>query len=308
MRIIAYLATYYDFSLTTRLARNKAVYQFTCGHLQALDITLSTASRFLFMLGAHLYPGPELDLLPSEPQSIETRTILHRRDLFWICYTLDKEITFRTGRPPIVNDTACDLTFPKWYSQQVAADFKGNHRLPGDLSLCLIKSKAYDRLYSPHSQHKADAEILRDIRELDEMLENWRQAQPTTFRPKLSYAMEPQCAPDSCLMTTRSLLLRLEYYHCMTTIHQASSRCKNWAHNHRVHEALSSSLDLALESSRSLLLCLQAGDPVLVIIPNIFWYVLAHHRKTLPYFSDPILTPSCWEPLGSCCFIPCRPP
>ncbi|EXJ86004.1 hypothetical protein A1O1_06373 [Capronia coronata CBS 617.96] len=271
----------------------QAVYQFTCGHFQPLDITLSTASRFLFMLGAHLYPGEELDLLPSEPQSIETRTILHRRDLFWVCYSLDREITFRTGRPPIINDTSCDLTFPKWYLKQRAADFDGNLRFPGDLGLSLIKSKAYEKLYSPHSLQKSDAEILRDIRELDELLENWRQSHPAESRPKLSFSLETQDSLCFENMSVRYFLLQLEYYHCMTTIHQASSRCKNWAHNHRVHEGLSSSLDLALESSRSLLSFLHAADPVLVKIPNIFWVVLFYPvSATLVLFCNILLNPS----------------
>ena len=53
------------------------------------------------MMEAHLYPGDYIDDLPPESQNRETRTILHLRDLFWVCYTLDKEITFRTGRPPM---------------------------------------------------------------------------------------------------------------------------------------------------------------------------------------------------------------
>ncbi|KAL2437676.1 hypothetical protein ABEF95_008778 [Exophiala dermatitidis] len=273
-----------------------AVYQFTCGHIQPLDITLSTASRFLVMLGAHLYPGEDVDVLPSEPQSIETRTILHRRDLFWMCYNLDKEITFRTGRPPIWNDTSCDLTFPKWYSKQTAPDFTGNFRLPGDLGLSLVKSKAYEKLYSPHSLKKSDAEILRDIRELDELLENWRHSQPTVSRPKLSFSQERSgwlYSDDLHHPRIHSFFLRLEYYHCMTTIHQASSRCKNWTHNHRIQEGLSSSLDLALESSRSLLSCLHAGDSVLLLAPNLFWVVLFYPLSaTLILFCNVLLNPA----------------
>ncbi|EXJ77765.1 hypothetical protein A1O3_09994 [Capronia epimyces CBS 606.96] len=270
-----------------------AVYQFTCGHLQPVDISLSVASRLLFMLGAHLYPGQDLDVLPSDSQSIETRTILHRRDLFWICYGLDKDITFRTGRPPIMNDTSCDLTFPKWYSAQRSVNVTRNFRLPGDLRLSLIKSKAYEKLYSPHSLQKPDAEILGDIRELDELLENWRLSQPTGFRPKLSFSLQAKSSIDCLDMDPRSFFTRMDYFHCMTTIHQASSRCKDWAHNHRVLEGLSSSLNLALESSRSLLSSFHAADSVLLKLPSLFWIVLFYPLSaTLVLFCNILLNPA----------------
>jgi len=236
--------------------------------MQTLDIMLSLACRFLFMLDAHLYPGDDLDGLPSESRDIEIRTILHRRDLFWICYILDKEITFRTGRPPIINDRSCDLTFPKDYWRQVTAEVP---RLPGDLRLSLIKSKAYEELYSPHALKKSDAEILKDIRELDDLLENWRQSLPPEYRPTLTFSQEAHRMPKGRGLTIPSLFLRLEYHHCMTTIHRASRRCKDWPDNHRLDEGLGSSLGLALEASRSLLSYLHFAEEVL--IPNLFWYV-----------------------------------
>ena len=221
------------------------------------------------MLGGHLYPGAETDSLPSHSLSLETRRTLHLRDVFWICYVVDKEITFRTGRPPIINDTACDLTFPEYYWQQIQQDFQGAPRLPGDLRLTLIKSKAYDKLYSPNALRKADAEILKDIRELDEMLENWRLSLPPRRRPTLSFSQQRSHVLNKDNFDMMTFLIRLEYHHCMTTIHQASSRCTNWAGNHRTAEGLGSSLDLALESSRSLLLYFTSVEHHLT--PHIFW-------------------------------------
>lgn len=235
---------------------------------------LSAVVRFLFMLGAHLYPGEEMDSLPPEALSLEKRNTLHLRDDFWICYILDKEITFRTGRPPIVSDNSCDLTFPKYYWKQSDVTFKGFRRLPSDLRVSTIKSKAYEKLYSPQALRKTDAEILKDIRELDEMLENWRLSVPLERRPTLSVTQLPsksnEIEGDGCLdFDISTFLLKLEYHHCMTTIHQASSRCTNWVHNHRIDDGLSSSLDLALASSRSMLTYFYSVEDQL--FPNIFW-------------------------------------
>ncbi|KAJ9630307.1 hypothetical protein H2204_008525 [Knufia peltigerae] len=273
-----------------------AVYQFGCGNVHVVDILLSAIVRFLFMLGAHLYPGEEMESLSTEALTLEMRNILHLRDDFWICYVLDKEITFRTGRPPIINDNSCDLTFPKYYWKQSDANFKGFRRLPGDLRLSTIKSKAYEKLYSPSALRKVDAEILKDIRELDEMLENWRQSLPLDRRPALSVTQLPNKSNEiereaSLDFDISVFLVKLEYHHCMTTIHQASSRCTNWVHNHRIDDGLSSSLDLALASSRSMLTYFYSVQDQL--IPHIFWIVIFYPLSgILTLFCNIMLSPA----------------
>ncbi|KIW67047.1 hypothetical protein, variant [Phialophora macrospora] len=274
-------------------------YQFSCGNIHSADLTLSLASRILFMLGAHLYPGKAIDEIPEERQDLETRTTLHRRDLFWICYTLDMEITFRTGRPPIMTNTSCDLTFPAYYQRQISPGFTGVSRLPGDLRLSIIKSQAYEKLYSPHSLNNSDADILRDIRGLDDMLETWRLSLPAECRPTLTFSDDTKCSPkDFSPKNISPFLLRLEYHHCMTTIHQASSRCKNWTHNRTIDEGLTSSMELALESSRSLLSYLNSmGRPA--FLPKLFWVVLFYPiSASLILFSNILLNPS--SPSAAC--------
>ncbi|KIW18739.1 hypothetical protein PV08_03028 [Exophiala spinifera] len=273
-----------------------AIYNFGCGNVHAVDLMLSAVVRFLFMLGAHLYPGEEMDSLPPEALSLEKRKALHLRDDFWICYVLDKEITFRTGRPPIINDSSCDLTFPKYYWKQSDRNFKGVYRLPGDLRLSTIKSNAYERLYSPQALRKADAEILKDIRELDEMLENWRLSLPLERRPTLSAAQPPNKSTEtngdgSFDFDISTFLLKLEYHHCMTTIHQASSRCTNWVYNHRIDDGLSSSLDLALASSRAMLTYFSSVHDHL--FPNIFWVAVFYPLSAiLTLFCNIMLSPA----------------
>lgn len=232
---------------------------------------MSLASRFLFMLGAHLYPGVDIDSLPSESGSTEARKVLYQRDLFWICYSLDKEITFRTGRPPIISDMSCDLTFPAYFLKQISLGSHSVWRLPSDLRLSIIKSKAYEKLYSPQSSHKSDAEVLKDVRELDHLLENWRLSLPAGSRPTLSLSDNSSVKLNVPSWNISALMVRLEYYHCVTTIHQASSCRKSLSHKHHLDEGLRSSIELALQSSRCQLFYLHLGEPILM--PNIFWYV-----------------------------------
>ncbi|KAI1628312.1 hypothetical protein EDD37DRAFT_678485 [Exophiala viscosa] len=249
-----------------------AVYQFGCGNIHTTDIIMSLAARFLFMLGAHLYPGTDIDGPPIESQKLEARRVLYQRDLFWICYSLDKEIMFRTGRPPIINDTSCDLTFPAYYLEQMSLGPHIVWRLPSDLRLSIIKSNAYEKLYSPQSLHKSDAELFKDIRELDNTLESWGLSLPVGFRPTLSFSESMSTQLELPPWNISALMVRLEYYHCMTTIHQASSRSTNWTYKRRVNEGLLSSIELALQSSRCQLRFLHSAEPISV--PNIFWYVI----------------------------------
>ncbi|KIV94631.1 hypothetical protein PV10_02381 [Exophiala mesophila] len=268
------------------------IYHFSCGSIHAADISLSLASRLLFTMGAHLYPGKTMDESPEEQRDLETRAVLHRRDLFWMCFTLDMEITFRTGRPPIMAYTSCDLTFPAYYLKQISPGFTGVAKLPGDLRLSIIKSKAYEKLYSPHSLNNSDAEILRDIRELDDMLENWRLSLPLESRPTLSFSEDTKItrSPHITAADINPILTRLEYHHCMTTIHQAGSRCKTWADNRMIDQGLTTSMELALESSRSLLSYLNSMEPI--FLPNLFWIILFYPiSAALVLFSNILLNP-----------------
>lgn len=68
---------------------------------------MSAAARYIFMLGGH-HSLPHM----STSTSVVKR---HLRDLFWICYVMDKKLSLRTARPPCLSDDQCDLTIPDDY-------------------------------------------------------------------------------------------------------------------------------------------------------------------------------------------------
>jgi hypothetical protein len=228
------------------------------------------------MLGAHVSrDSPAFPALLSE--GVDPRTQSHLRDIFWLAYTIDKDISLRTGQPPAFPDDNCDLSLPHGYVEQLYTSMEYHHRsreLPGhplfpvDLRLGIIKSRAYSALYSLKALQKSDAELLREIRELDDELERWRISVPLEWRPTMSFSQEN---PDPN-MSMHSVMLRLNYHLCMTIIHQASSRCTAWAKGQSgVMEGISSSLALSVEASRSTLLYLEAAEHVLV--DGVFWLV-----------------------------------
>lgn len=227
------------------------------------------------MLGGHIFTNQQ-SWIPRSSTDTDSRIKAHLRNLFWLCYTIEQDVSLRTGQPQLFSEDNCDLSLPPAYVEQMYDSLEYHHNstnlpenpiFPMDLRLSVIKARAYSALYSFKAMKKTDAEILKDIRELDDELERWRLSVPPKWRPTLSFSHE---TPDpNCNM--HSVILRLNYHLCMTIIHQASSRCKSWATQGCVMDGVSSSLALSVEASRSTLLYLETSGHVLV--DGVFWYV-----------------------------------
>ncbi|KAJ5175808.1 uncharacterized protein N7482_001685 [Penicillium canariense] len=252
------------------------LHELTSGNLRAIDYFGSIAGRQLFMLGANVTYDRTT---PVSERSQKRQKQL--RNLFWICYTLDKDKALRTGQPPVISDDNCDLTLPEGYTDRAYTDPEkdGNSStepvFPFDLRLSMIKSRAHTHLYSVSALKKSDADLLKSIRELDDELEEWRLSIPLQWRPTMSFSQE---ASDPN-MSMHSVMLRLNYYLCMSIIHQASSRCKAWMQGSGMMDGVSSSLALSVEASRSTLCYLGAAEHVLV--REIFWTLLFYPMSAL---------------------------
>jgi hypothetical protein len=202
-----------------------------------MELLLSFATRLVFHLGGHTRRS---EMEPSLRNS-------HNRKLFWLCYILNYECSLRTGLPPNFNDEDCDLTMPQ--TPHGLSSSPGSNTLASFFlafaRLAVVESQIFRRLYSVSSQQKTDAELLGTIRDLDELLEDWKYSIPEEARPGFT----PR-ATDAVNMP--SSILQLNYHFCMATIHQASGRCTFWTQNLNTRE-LGSSLAVSVEASRSLL-------------------------------------------------------
>lgn len=226
------------------------------------------------MLGGNFCTESANPSLP--PSDLSSHANSHLRNLFWICYVLDKELSLRTGRPPSLNDDDCDLGFPAEYvdcasTTHMPPPFAGADAkallFPTDLRLSMITSRIYRALYSVSALRKSDAELLRTIRELDDDLEKWKGCLLAPDRLIVSLSNEAQ---SRSVINVRLIMLRLQYYHCIAAIHQASNRCKaRTRHSQGIREGTCSSQELSIEASRSLLLCLRAARPALQ--KEYFW-------------------------------------
>ncbi|KAM5343372.1 hypothetical protein ACJ41O_011909 [Fusarium nematophilum] len=152
--------------------------------------------------------------------------------------------------------------------------------LLGDLRLGQLKGEITRLLYSAQAARKTDAEILRDIRQLDDELEKWRLSIAVESRPALSISGTSRIRLSektdiSCRM--RYIMLQLEYHHLMTTIHRASWRCLapcsgNTFQASGLSSVRESSMALALEASRSTLVFLRTALHGLV--GECFWLIV----------------------------------
>jgi hypothetical protein len=201
----------------------------------------------------------------------------HLRTLFWLCYTLDKDLALRTGQAHVLKDDDCALDIPPAYPEHLHscldhspgadADIRGPI-FPVDLRLSMIKARAFTALYSYNGLRKSDAELIRSIRELDEELECWRTSLPPHLRPQLSFMPKHEKPKNTFLILTH-----MSYYSCVNLIHLASSRCNAWRSpspdGGALIHGLQSSLTVSVEASRSLLLFLR--DSEFRVSAGSFW-------------------------------------
>lgn len=129
----------------------------------------SITCRVVCDLGGH-FSQPENP--PSADDPLEVRQRYHIRGLFWLCYVLDKDISLRSGRPPLLTEESCDLTLPEWaWAMSNSAAHEPIYHLPNDLSLSIVKEKTYRLLYSPQAFKVSETQLLLNIRQLDDELE-----------------------------------------------------------------------------------------------------------------------------------------
>ncbi|KAI9733555.1 MAG: hypothetical protein M1834_003156 [Cirrosporium novae-zelandiae] len=240
-----------------------ALHQAAVGGLQSADVLITTAARMVFMLGGHLSASRTLNtpFVSAGPAGSVTPTSPRLRGLFWICYTIDKDLCLRMGRLPSINDEECDLELPSAYFDSVMPEHIMNSPqeaaewvpfFSNDLCLAKIKSKAFRGLYSTQALRKSDAELVRTIRELDEELYEWR----VSFQDRYKVVKFPVLGvPSNDVLNMHIVLLRLEYYHCLAMIHRASTRCQTGDSR---ATGVSSSLELCIEASRSTILYLDS--------------------------------------------------
>ncbi|PWY69084.1 hypothetical protein BO70DRAFT_382626 [Aspergillus heteromorphus CBS 117.55] len=276
----------------------QSAYRTFTGELLVANQFHSMACRIMFTLGGQTL-APERPaagrLTETEERTWQFQKTLRR--LFWLCYGYDKEICFRTGQPPVIDDDHCDLNLPEHYSNMQYPEPDQDPDLydevtiplfPGDLRLTMLKSKTYRTLYSSSALRKSDAQLLQTIRELDDELEQWRLSVPVPHRPSLGPLFETHSNP---LLRMQGIVVRLEYHYMMVTIHRSSGRCQAWKNTEMGEmEGVNSSMVLAVEASRSTLNYLRSV--IGFIRAETFWMIIFYPMSAiLTIFCNILMNP-----------------
>jgi hypothetical protein len=222
----------------------------------------------VYSLRGHIYTSPK----SNRAMTGSDRETNHTRTLFWLCYMLDKDISLRTGNPPLLTETYCDLTPPIGIQYNLPlTDRSPEHTspasgtitscFPGDTHLSHLKQKVCHQLFSAQSLRYNDDQLLLNIRQLDDEIECWRISLPSDVRPALSVSQNflSDSVEGDIPFIVRRMSLQLEYHHLVTIVHTTIRRCSpNDANESEdLHAVVHSSFDLSLEASRSTLLCLK---------------------------------------------------
>ncbi|KAI1497599.1 fungal-specific transcription factor domain-containing protein [Biscogniauxia marginata] len=286
--------------ITVQIALIQCVYHLFSGKLRMASIFHSMACRMMFMLGAHIQPPRDDSLEGPERVGDHTRRVkTHLRKLFLLAYTFDKDISLRTGQPPAIKDEHCDIT-PLNVCDDTPLSMTSTNLLfsplvPGGLKLSSIKSRTFELLYSVEAMRKSDAQLLRDIRELDDELEKWRLSLEANIRPSLSCRPgDSRVDPDAIFPWKMNIIItNFEFYYLVAAIHGATGRCRAWSNGGSGEtEGVSSSLALCVEASRSTLIYLRTA--VHTLAGESFWIILFYPMAAvLALFCNILLNPLC---------------
>lgn len=196
---------------------------------------------------------------------------------FWSCYALDKDISLRSGQPPMLVSDYCDLdlrgvcTSP---CQGLSAEALKSEDLscyfPPNPTLCMIKERVFRLLYSPQAPGVSDSQLVLNMRHLDNELEQWRLSLPAELRPRLSVlADQPLMTPGTGSSHGKGRLdLQVEHLYVLIAIHAAVRRAganigESESLPDDLHSVIHSSVDITLEAGRSMLLFLKASMDIL---------------------------------------------
>jgi hypothetical protein len=205
--------------------------------LLGLQVILGVA--MFFMHTAHPHPACVLiatavKLVHRLKLNVPPQTTEHRRQsaerarLFWLTYTMDRELSLRTSEPYLLQDHDIDIEIdhissgpgkgcvlilpddlqdspfdPHEIKRQLDEAVKIN--IPKTRArLAIIQGKIYDQIYSVRASRMSLSEKQSALKDLDRMLQDWYNSLPPTFKESTqSFSISVHITYYQCLFSTR---------------------------------------------------------------------------------------------------------
>ena len=175
-----------------------------------VSLLVSAAMKLAHRMGLHRQcQDPNID-----PAEIE-----ERKWVFWIAYSLEKDLSLRMGQPSAQDDDDMDVELP--YEIDNSLIYSGgstrnffNFRA----RLAMIQGRIYKRLYSVKATKRTLAERVAAATELEAMLRSWRESVPIEF---LQDSHGPFLQTPISGTTRSPVILQLLYFNSLTSVYKS---------------------------------------------------------------------------------------
>ena len=211
------------------------------GQLMTMHVTLWSVQALLGMaivIQGTPNQGP-VSLLVSAALKLAHRMGLHKRcqnpnmsaaeieerkRVFWIAYSLDKDLSLQIGQPSTQDDDDMDVELPSEIDSSPInpAETTGTNFFYFRARLAMIQGQIYKRLYSVKATNQAVAERVVAATELEAMLQSWRASVPIEF-------MQEDYVPFLHSGTSQHpVILQLLYFNSLATVYNSLPAAPNY--------------------------------------------------------------------------------
>ena len=165
----------------------------------------------------------------NQDPTLSPSEIEERKNVFWIAYSLDRDISLRTGQPPIQDDDDMDVDLPSGTNSDLPHVMRFGNGLDtinlfnARIGLAIIQGQIYKKLYSVKASRQSEAQQLVAAQELDTMLASWRRSVPIDFDDDFITTLQPPITTE----ILHIIILRFNYVNCLITVHRPFPSAEN---------------------------------------------------------------------------------
>ena len=176
-----------------------------------VSLLVSAAMKLAHRMGLHRQ---------CQDPNISAAEIEERKWVFWIAYSLEKDLSLRMGQPSAQDDDDMDVELPDEidnsliYSGGLTRINFFNFRA----RLAMIQGQIYKRLYSVKATKRTLAERVAAATELEAMLRSWRESVPMEF---LQDNHEPFLQTPILGTPRPPIVLQLLYFNSLTSVYNS---------------------------------------------------------------------------------------
>ena len=177
------------------------------------SLLVSAAMKLAHRLGLHKR---------CQSPNLSAAEIEERRRVFWIAYSLDKDLSLRMGVPSSQDDDDMDVELP--------SEFDSSPIYPGELTtmnyfkyrarLAMIQGHIYKRLCSVKATKQAVAERVVAATELESRLQSWRASVPIEL---MQDTYGPFLHMSSWGTDQNPIILQLLYFNSLAIVYNSLS-------------------------------------------------------------------------------------